>query len=60
MDFQSPKSFGKLGFRAFQPYHQILCILKHVEDVGDRSSTPKGCNAIYVGDIRNRNNLQYT
>ena len=37
--------------RAFQPYHQILCILKHVEDVGDRSSTPKGCNAIYVGDV---------
>ena len=33
------------------------CILKHVGDVGDRSSTPKGCNAIYVGD---RNNLPYT
>ena len=47
----------KLRLRAFQPYHQILCILKHVGDVGDRSSTPKGCNAIYVGD---RNNLQYT
>ena len=31
--------------------HQILCILKHVGDVGDRSSTPKGCNAIYVGDV---------
>ena len=46
--------------RAFQPYHQILCILKHVRDVGDRSSTPKGCNAIYVRDIRVRNNLQYT
>ena len=33
MDFQSEKSFGKLRLRAFQPYHQILCILKHVEDV---------------------------
>ena len=32
MDFQSEKSFGKLRLRAFQPYHQILCILKHVED----------------------------
>ena len=32
MDFQSAKSFGKLRLRAFQPYHQILCILKHVED----------------------------
>ena len=51
MDFQSGKSFGKLRLRAFQPYHQILCILKHVRDVGDKSSTPKGCNAIYVGDF---------
>ena len=35
MDFQSEKSFGKLRLRAFQPYHQTLCILKHVEDVKD-------------------------
>ena len=35
MDFQSEKSFGKLSFRAFQPCHQTLCILKHVEDVED-------------------------
>ena len=60
MDFQSEKSFGKLRLRAFQPYHQILCIFKHVGDVGDRSSTPKGCNAIYVGDVGDHNNLQYT
>ena len=60
MDFQSEKSFGKLRLRAFQPYHQTLCILKHVGDVGDRSSTPKGCNAIYVRDVGDRNNLQYT
>ena len=46
--FQSEKSFGKLRLRAFQPYHQILCMLKHVEDVKDRSNTPKGCNAMYV------------
>ena len=31
MDFQSEKSFGKLRLRAFQPYHQILCMSKHVE-----------------------------
>ena len=55
MDFQSEKSFGKLRLRAFQPYHQILCILKHVGDVRDISSTPKGCNAIYVGDVGDRN-----
>ena len=48
MDFQSKKSFGKLRLRAFQPYHQILCMSKHVED---RSNTHKGCNAMYVEDI---------
>ena len=56
MDFQSEKSFGKLRLRAFQPYHQILCILKHVGDVRDRSSTPKGCNAMYVEDVEDRSN----
>ena len=35
MDFQSVKSFGKLRLRAFQPYHQTLSILKHIEDVED-------------------------
>ena len=51
MDFQSPKSFGKLRLRPFQPYHQILCMSKHVKDVEDRSNTPKGCNAMYVEDV---------
>ena len=60
MDFQSGKSFGKLRHRAFQPYHQILCILKHVEDVEDRSSTPMGCNAMYVEDVEDCKNLPYT
>ena len=45
------KKFEKLRLKAFQPYHQILCILKHVGDVGDRSSTPKGCNAMHVKDV---------
>ena len=53
MDFQSEKSFGKLRLRAFQPYHQILCMSKHVED---RSNTPKGCNAMYVEDVEDRSN----
>ena len=52
MDFQSEKSFGKLRLRAFQPYHQILCMSKHVEDVEDRSNTPKDCNAMYVEDVK--------
>ena len=51
MDFQSEKSYGKLRLRAFQPYHQILCMSKHVEDVEDRSNTHKGCNAMYVEDV---------
>ena len=55
MDFQSEESFGKLRLRAFQAYHQILCILKHVEDVEDRSSLLKGYNAMYVEDIEDEN-----
>ena len=37
--------------------HSIECIeyctkdQSNVEDVKDRSNTPKGCNAMYVGDI---------
>ena len=46
----NPQKVEKLRLRAFQPYHQILCILKHVEDVKDRSNTPKGCNAMYIED----------
>ena len=41
-------SFEKLRLRTFQPYHQILCILKLVKD---RSNTHKGCNAMYVEDV---------
>ena len=58
--FNGFSSFGKLRHRAFQPYHQILYILKHARDVRDRSSTPKGCNAMYVRDIGDHNSLQYT
>ena len=48
--FSICKKFWKA--ETFQPYHQILCILKHVKDVEDRSNTPKGCNAVYVEDIK--------
>ena len=30
----------------------MLCMLNHVEDVEDRSNTPKGCNAMYVRDVK--------
>ena len=29
----------------------MLCILKHVEDVKDKSNTLKGCNSMYVEDV---------
>ena len=54
--FQSAKIFQKLRLRAFQPYHQILCVLKHFKDVQDRSNTHKGCNAMYVKDIKTSHN----
>ena len=60
MDFQSEKSFAKLRHRAFQSYHQILCIIKHVEEVKDMLSTHMGCNAMYVEDVEDRKNLLYT
>ena len=45
------KNFEKLRLSAFQPYHQIVCILKHAKDAKDRSNTPKGCNAMYIEDV---------
>ena len=34
----------------------IELILFHVEDVEDRSHTPKGCNTMYVEDIKTSHN----
>ena len=42
---------GKEHTHTFMLTTQILCILKHVEDVEDRSNAPKGCNAMYVKDV---------
>ena len=33
----------------------MLCV-RDVEDVKDRSNTPKGCNAMYVEDVEDRSN----
>ena len=49
-------SFEKLRLRAFQPYHQILCILKHVKDVEDRSNTPACSVQNNVKDIKTSHN----
>ena len=32
-----------------------MCV-EDVEDVKDRSNTPKGCNAMYVEDVEDRSN----
>ena len=32
------------------------CNAMYVEDVKDRSNTPKGCNAMYVEDVKDRSN----
>ena len=42
---------GKEHTHTFMLTTQILCIVKHVEDVKDRSNAPKGCNAMYVKDV---------
>ena len=49
--FSIRKKFWKAETESFPTYHQILCMSKHVEDVEDRSNTPKGCNAMYVEDV---------
>ena len=46
--FNPKKSFRKLRVRAFQPYHQILCILKYVGNVRD------------VRDVKDVGDLQHT
>ena len=44
--FSIRKKFWKAETESFPTHHQILCMSKHVEDVKDRSNTPKGCNAM--------------
>ena len=43
--FSIRKKFWKAETESF-PTIPILCMSKHVEDVEDRSNTPKGCNAM--------------
>ena len=46
--------------KKFWKSDRTMCILKHAEMSKIDHSTPKDCNAIYVRDIRDHNNLQYT
>ena len=47
------KTCGKLRFRAFQPFHQMLCMLKHVGGVKGRNNlqrnSKKFCELCYFG-----------
>ena len=49
--FSIRKMFWKAQTESFPTIPSHLCMLKHVEDVEDRSNTPKGCNAMYVEDV---------
>ena len=49
--FSIRKKFWKAETDSFPTIPSILCMSKHVEDVKDRSNTPKGCNAMYVEDV---------
>ena len=51
MDFQSEKSFRKLRLRAFQPYHQILYMLKLLT-LG--ISISNAFNAMYVDTVNTK------
>ena len=51
MDFQSTKSFGKLRLRAFQPYYQILYMLRLLT-LG--ISISNAFNTIYVDTVNTK------
>ena len=48
---------GKRTYRhnfiiTFLIWYHLNCNAIYVEDVEDRSNIPKGCNAMYVGDVK--------
>ena len=50
--FSIRKKFWKAETESFPTIPSTnICMSKHVEDVEDRSNTPKGCNAMYVEDV---------
>ena len=51
--FSIRKKFWKAETESFPT---IPSNFMYVEDVEDRSNTPKGCNAMYVEDVEDRSN----
>ena len=49
--FAIRKKFWKAKTQLFSTISSNTVSLKHVEEVEDISSTPMGCNAMYVGDV---------
>ena len=41
-----------LRYIALNALNAVQKIKHNVQDVEDRSNTPKGCNAMYVGDVK--------
>ena len=54
--FSIRKKFWKAETESFPTIPSNSMYAKHVEDVKDRSNTPKGCNAMYVEDVEDRSN----
>ena len=46
----------KMGKEHTDTFLSFECNAIYVEDVEDRSNTPKGCNAMYVKDVEDRSN----
>ena len=49
--FSIQKKFWKAETESFPTIPSNLMYVEDVEDVEDRSNTPKGCNAMYVEDV---------
>ena len=54
--FSIRKKFWKAETESFPTIPSNSMYVEDVEDVKDRSNTPKGCNAMYVEDVEDRSN----
>ena len=50
------RTYRYIFYLTFLNMVSFECNAIYVEDVEDRSNTPKGCNAIYVKDVKDRSN----
>ena len=50
------RTYRHIFYHTFLNMISFECNAIYVEDVEDRSNTPKSCNAIYVEDVKDRSN----